>query len=81
MKYRRKPIIVEAWQWFPGRKIGVVIEPSKRSVTKFMPFVNTPNGPVELTPGDWIVLEGDEVRVVHEDKFDALYEVALGHRS
>ena len=54
--YRKKPIPVEAIQWFePGdeRAIGapVLSTPS----TSGHPYIPTLEGPMQVTPGDWII--------------------------
>ncbi len=57
-QYRKRPVIVEAEQWFPGRPIpaAVLDEPTGNY------FVTTIQGQtVMLTPGDWIIRESDGV--------------------
>jgi hypothetical protein len=51
-RYRRRPMIVEAEQWIPTWDIGVP------------PVIQTPEGEVEVRPGDWILTErnGDQWR-------------------
>ena len=75
MKFRKKPVIVEAEQWFPGKRIDGVIEPDPKSMTQFAPFVNTLEGPLTVSPGDWIVtgIKGEKYPV-KPDIFEMLYE-------
>ena len=48
-KFRKKPIVVEAEQWFPGVKIdGVIIENGK-------PRIATLEGTMFVSPGDWVI--------------------------
>lgn len=79
MKYRTKPIEVEAVQWHPGMKLPGVLETEE--VGKFRPRklgrVQTKNGPIFAHPGDWIVTGTDgEKRVCNPSLFDKLYEKA-----
>ena len=75
MKFRKKPIIVEAEQWFPGRHIDGVIEPEPMSVTQFFPFIDTLEGPVTLMSGDWIITDPDgQKHVCKPDVFEKTYE-------
>ena len=74
MKFRKKPI-VEAEQWFPGKRVAGVIAPAPSSTTQFTPFINTPNGPVAVSPGDWIVTEACGVKYsVKPDVFEKMYK-------
>lgn len=73
--YRKKPIIVEAQQWFPGRNIACVqrIPPTKvkipeRGIEVDRPerhVINTPEGQFDVTPGDYIVtgIQGEKYPV------------------
>lgn len=54
-KYRKRPIIVEAEQWFPGKAVdGVYYEGSR-------PSISTLEGVFIVTVGDWIItgIEGE----------------------
>ena len=61
-KYRKRPIVVEANQWFPGKDVpGVVVgveprvEPSV--VSGHGPYVITMHGQrAFLSPGDWVIV-------------------------
>lgn len=58
-QYQRKPDIVEAMQ-FQGDD-GMLV-------------ITTPDGPVSVAPGDWVVTQLDgTIRVVHPELFDKLY--------
>lgn len=82
MKFRRKPIVVDAEQWFPGEKI--------EGVRHFKPrgeggspgeswFVVTIHGQhAYLMPGDWVITEPDGIHhyPCKPDVFAAIYEPA-----
>lgn len=77
MRFRKKPIVIEAVQWFaPGDHAAVVADP--RSPTGFA--IRTPENTVvkhEVTPGDWIItgIKG-EFYPCKPDVFVATYEPA-----
>jgi hypothetical protein len=50
MKYRKKPVVIEATQWF---KIGDHPAVGPNGETKGV--IQTPEGPMTVTPGDWII--------------------------
>ena len=59
MKYRKKPVVVEAEQWFPGKEIPGV-NPPMRGDDRF--YVVTIHGQQAfLDAGDWIIVEPDKV--------------------
>lgn len=56
-RYRKRPVVIEAEQWFPGRKVaGVTICGSGRVI------VRTLEGVLEVSPGDVIItgVEGEK---------------------
>ena len=57
MKFRKKPIVVEAEQWFDGKEIeGVIYKPMPISGLKIMPpYIETDNGRIYVYEGDWII--------------------------
>jgi hypothetical protein len=51
-KFRKKPVVVEASQWFkPGDHPAVICSE--------IPHVKTAGGPAPVHPGDWIITESD----------------------
>jgi len=59
-KFRKKPVVIEAEQWFPGRHIaGVVnspvLEPTDVNPTGAYGQVHTLEGVMICHPGDWII--------------------------
>lgn len=65
MKYRKKPVVVEAEQWFPGKDVdGVVsstessslfIAPDSSGVYDQVAFIETLEGRFWIFPGDYII--------------------------
>ena len=49
-KYRKKPIEIEAIQWWPED-----YHPDVKYDKNAMPYLETLEGPFKLTPGDWII--------------------------
>lgn len=75
MKFRKKPVEIEATQWFPGTSVEGVLAPSPNSTTQFAPHVITPNGAVNVDPGDWIItLSPTDRYPCKPDTFEKLYE-------
>jgi hypothetical protein len=74
-KYRKKPVVVEAWQWFPQRLgPGVHVETEEEATSVVgkgrdyeMTFRREPRRYVVtihgqrayLEPGDWVIAESD----------------------
>lgn len=80
-KYRKRPIVVEAVQWFPGATITAVQYDQGIPFDVSLAFVMTRRGKrIWLRPGDWVIPEpgglyGD---VLKPDVFAADYEPASG---
>ena len=76
-KFRKKPVVIEAEQWFPGKPVDGVIESDPDSTTQFAPFVETLEGPLNVSPGDWIItgIKGEKYPC-KPDIFEATYESA-----
>lgn len=58
MKYIKKRIEVEAEQWFPGKEVEGVEEfydPNPTGRDASYPVVRTLEGPLRVSPGDWII--------------------------
>jgi hypothetical protein len=73
MKYRKRPIVVEATQWFPGANIpGVYFD---NYADRY--YVMTIHGQnAYLDPGDWVITEPDGIHhyPCKPDIFDQTYE-------
>lgn len=73
-KFRKRPVIIEAEQWYPELLISGVLQPDPTSMTQFAPHVLTPAGAVELKPGDWIVRQEKGNFVYKPEIFEQSYE-------
>lgn len=78
MIFRKKPIAVEAEQWFNGKQIdGVVCNPIGNPMTSDCYYVNTHSGWAEVKNGDWIITQIDgEKYPCKPDLFTQTYEEA-----
>ena len=72
MKYRKKPVVIEATQWFkhgdhPAVLLGVRFDGR--------PYIETLEGPHLVTPGDWIItgVKGEHYPC-KPDIFEVTYE-------
>ena len=82
-KYRKKPVVIEATQWFKHGDhpaVGFVkqIEPCMLCrTTADHGGISTPNGDIYVCPGDWIITGSNrQVTVCKPDIFEATYEIA-----
>lgn len=80
MKFKTKPVIKEAEQWFHGKKIdGVLLyTPSPWTDSEgnlLYGYVKTLEGNMQIQPGDWIItgLRGEKYPC-KPDIFEATYE-------
>lgn len=54
MKFRKKPVIIEAAQWFKaGDHPAVYSKP--RDASDSWGYISTLEGEMRVTPGDWII--------------------------
>lgn len=81
-KYRKKPVVVDAWQWNGDPTQASILVPSyvrenarPRPEDPSLLIVSTPEGEMTTSPGDWIIrgVEG-EVYPCKPSVFDATYE-------
>jgi hypothetical protein len=83
-KYRQKPVVIEAEQWFPGKVVdGVVTEydPEIDGVggKPPFPFIRTLEGKMFVSPGDWIITGvNSEKYPCKPDIFEKTYEPVEG---
>jgi len=50
-KYRKKPVVIDAEQWEPGKHVeGVIVNEAG-----IPPRIVTAEGPLQVSPGDWII--------------------------
>jgi hypothetical protein len=77
MKFRKKPVVIEATQWFkmgdhPAVKTETV---SHMESVDTLVYIETLEGPMTVTPGDWIItgVKGEHYPC-KPDIFEATYE-------
>lgn len=71
-KFRKKPIVVEAEQWFPGKEVeGIETDP----LAPGFAYVETLEGWLSVKPGDWIItgIKGEKYPCAAEI-FELTYE-------
>lgn len=79
-KFRKKPVVIEAEQWFPGKKIAGVIpspvnEPTEDNPKGEYGQIETLEGWMICSPGDWIITGVANERYPCKDAiFRATYE-------
>lgn len=82
-KYRKKPVVVEAVQWFPGKQVVGATERCDGLVlangvsTEIYATVETIHGrPAVVRAGDWVITEPDGIHhyPCKPDVFAAFYE-------
>ncbi len=66
MKFRKKPVIIEAEQYRPGLEDGINLDG---------PYIKTLEGNLQISPGDWIItgIKGERY-ACKPDIFKATYE-------
>ena len=70
-KFRKKPIIVEAEQWFPGKEVEGVKERAKGAYG----YIETLEGGHMVDAGDWIITGvAGERYSIKAHIFEATYE-------
>lgn len=84
-KFRKKPVVIEAEQWFPGKEIdGVVMKQPVIGgkghgaiVCPPQPYIETLEGDMAVSMGDWIItgVKGERYPC-KPDIFAATYEPA-----
>ena len=75
MKFRKKPIVIEATQWFKMGDHPAVTH--RHSIHHEWGKVNTPDGDMTVMPGDWIITgTKGEHHICEPDIFEMTYEAA-----
>ncbi len=77
MKFRKKPVVIEATQWLkPGDHPAVVLKSARnRYADEGIPWIETLEGGYIVSPGDWIITGvAGEHYAVKPDIFAATYE-------
>ena len=81
MKYRKKPVVIEAFQYRAGEQRSEVAEDVIAGRVRYAEdgtmLIKTLEGVMEAKPGDWIIrgVKG-ELYPCKPDIFDATYEAA-----
>ena len=80
-KFRKKPIVIKAEQWFPGIEIdGVDVSGAAQLVNNLQGdqgWIDTLEGGHIVSPGDWIITGiAGEKYPCNPDIFEATYEKA-----
>lgn len=76
-KFRKKPVVIEAEQWFPGRDVeGVKVLPPDFFINHPLgAYVPTLEGPVFINEGDWIIRDTNcKYLPCKPDIFEQTYE-------
>ena len=76
MKFRKKPVVIDAVQWFPGIEVeGVKIMRDEHWDGEGA-HICTLEGPLHVSPGDWIItgVKGERYPC-KPDIFEATYEL------
>jgi hypothetical protein len=77
-KFRKKPVVVDAEQWFPGKRIPGVCTGECSGLfgaPPQQPHVHTLEGAMSVSPGDWIITGvNGEVYSCKDNIFRKTYE-------
>ncbi|MGI9413910.1 MAG: hypothetical protein ACR2PM_09580 [Hyphomicrobiales bacterium] len=77
-KFQKKPVVIDAVQWFPGKPVdGVDERRADGKPSQTVGVIKTLEGDMIARPGDWIVtgIEGEKYPV-KDDIFKKTYERA-----
>lgn len=85
-RFRRKPEVIEAEQWFPDKEIeGVVMRPNYlggkghgRIECPPVPYFERDGLKTQLFPGDYITRSEAGFGVARQDYFESMYEPING---
>ena len=75
MKYRKKPVVIEATQWFKDGAHPAVVNATLSGMPVYL--IDTLEGDMMVLPGDWIItgVKGEHYPC-KPDIFEMTYEVA-----
>jgi hypothetical protein len=76
VKYRKKPVVIEATQWFPWFQVEGVEPPAPNERGIGYGYIQTLEGRMMVSPGDWIItgVKGEKYPC-KDDIFQATYEL------
>lgn len=81
MKYRKKPALVDAWQWWKHgdvREVTVIPLNQKLSESKRakLGWLETPQGGHIVFPGDWVIIDHKgQISSCNPVTFKRIYEI------
>ncbi len=82
MKFRKKPVVIEAEQWYKGEDIDGVCTKLDTGILHYLggvdePHIHTLEGVHQVSEGDWIIkgVQG-ELYACKPDIFEMTYEPA-----
>lgn len=76
LRFRKKPVVIEAEQWYEGNEIkGVVYSDGSDGIGVPHYYINTLEGRMIVSPGDWVItgVKGEKYPC-KPDIFEATYE-------
>jgi len=78
MKFRKKPVVVEAEQWFIGKEIEGLHYGQDFGITHVFPHIETLEGRMIVREGDWIItgINGEKYPC-KPDIFEKTYEKVI----
>ncbi len=75
MKFRKKPVVIEATQWLPEKCLYPHVMDDRLRIDGDRLIISTLEGEMTAMPGDWIILGvKGELYPRKPDIFDATYE-------
>jgi len=79
MKFRKKPVVIEATQWFKDGDHPKVMPMARGYESPTKGRISTLEGQMEVTPGDWIItgVKGEHY-ACKPDIFEQTYEPVGG---
>jgi hypothetical protein len=80
-KFRKKPVVIEATQWFPGVQIDGVKQATVLDSAEKLGWATIPTleGVMTVSPGDWVItgVKGEKYPC-KPDIFEATYDPVEG---
>ena len=65
--FRKKPVVISAEQWFPDKPVEGVLVPEPGCTIQCEPHIETLEGHVFVSPGDWIITEIIQEKYICKD--------------
>ena len=82
MRYRKKPVVMDAEQWFPSKSIpGVYFHSDDDTASMSSGYIDTPEGTMRVNAGDWVITGvAGEKYLCKPDIFAKTYELVIEMR-